>query len=493
MDDAATVTGYVWPDVEYGYIAQQYVPSATVQHLHAMPRIAADSTFDATQWAYVRGLIYITIPFMVLGLVMLVGTLVFMCRCGSGSGYHMSGRVEQPSTRACIKASSVVLALLTIGACGVAIYGDVLMAQGIDLFTNTYTNATDIIADIESMAPQVETVALAAVDILEDVSELCPDTSETIEGAVAVVTAGSAQVVQELNNVVERVGEFYTNAEDYQDKLSTICLAQQIVLCAFFALMALLSLVVVNTVFVSPALLEDTVPFELSDRYALFKGCRAWLRVFLLPLSVMVVVLAFVAVAASFFVTIGAVDFCIAPDEYISAQLATNVEERLSYYIHGCDGVNPNTQLIEDSAQWMVQAEDLLWAQVDGTDNCPANAHDDYTDLMTRLNQTVDVGLQLVNSARGYVSCRTVNGIYSEAVHSAGCASVMDGLLFLWAGALVCSVAFAVTVMVYPRYVTTSLQAMEDKWESTTSVTGLKEKTGTCPGSEGWDEAWRNL
>ncbi|KNC79172.1 hypothetical protein, variant [Sphaeroforma arctica JP610] len=432
MDDAATVTGYVWPDVEYGYIAQQYVPSATVQHLHAMPRIAADSTFDATQWAYVRGLIYITIPFMVLGLVMLVGTLVFMCRCGSGSGYHMSGRVEQPSTRACIKASSVVLALLTIGACGVAIYGDVLMAQGIDLFTNTYTNATDIIADIESMAPQVETVALAAVDILEDVSELCPDTSETIEGAVAVVTAGSAQVVQELNNVVERVGEFYTNAEDYQDKLSTICLAQQIVLCAFFALMALLSLVVVNTVFVSPALLEDTVPFELSDR-------------------------------------------------------------RLSYYIHGCDGVNPNTQLIEDSAQWMVQAEDLLWAQVDGTDNCPANAHDDYTDLMTRLNQTVDVGLQLVNSARGYVSCRTVNGIYSEAVHSAGCASVMDGLLFLWAGALVCSVAFAVTVMVYPRYVTTSLQAMEDKWESTTSVTGLKEKTGTCPGSEGWDEAWRNL
>ncbi|KNC83345.1 hypothetical protein SARC_04397 [Sphaeroforma arctica JP610] len=57
-----------WTDVENGYVALAYEPSSSAQTMHNMPRIASSSEFNDNS-DYIMGLVYIAIPFLVIGMI----------------------------------------------------------------------------------------------------------------------------------------------------------------------------------------------------------------------------------------------------------------------------------------------------------------------------------------------------------------------------------------------------------------------------------------
>ncbi|KNC83344.1 hypothetical protein SARC_04396 [Sphaeroforma arctica JP610] len=271
-----------------------------------------------------------------------------------------------------------------------------------------------------------------------------------------VIQEGANEVLVVLDNIVEETRDITEVSQGYQDTIAFFNTSQKAAFIVFVIIMVLMIILFSITLWLSPALSKD-LGSEDGLRASMSHGCSRGMRWGLLPLSILVVLVSFLVIALAITMSVALADLCDRPDAFIKSRLSTDNLEYLGYYIDDCVGANPNLQLLEEKGVWLVQAEGILALSNLTAETCAPGVRDEYRALFQELNTDVVKGNALLDTAREMVSCRVINGLYNLAVDEGVCSDALDGMILLWIGLLLSTLAMAFAMMVYTRFVVTSV------------------------------------
>ncbi|XP_070580894.1 protein tweety homolog 2-like isoform X2 [Ptychodera flava] len=410
-----------------------YTASWVAEWFNGWPRVLisqgfadvnTSSTFIPDSYDYLEAItLWAAVPIAWLFLSFMFYLIYFCCWCCCCK--NPKGKEKIP----CHKCMLVCCTLLCLGAIAVGLYGNQVIAKGVEKFAVATEEANSTLDDIETK-----------VEIID--RTLSDDMTQEVEDLQAVFKqpGSNATVQKKLQDLTKDMMTKIENAADsiinVQNELEDVTLDLSILSVDTYEFYRWLTTIIVLC-------WEALVCIMVFIGVGKTSRCLLFLAA---VLGLITLIICWTTLGAEIFLVLGLSDFCMEPDTYILSQKAVMPvdEEIMEYYLycypssyHPFEDFLEQCQVSLDEAQANLKRVEKL-------------ASDDYPKAMSVVH-VIDRGLNQTEIAlhdlQTFVNCDVIHEEYLQALTGV-CHDILHGLTLLLLCTLVGGLMFTVLVLV---------------------------------------------
>eukprot|EP00611_Tribonema_gayanum_P021419 TRINITY_DN4113_c0_g1_i1.p1 TRINITY_DN4113_c0_g1~~TRINITY_DN4113_c0_g1_i1.p1 ORF type:complete len:534 (+),score=125.27 TRINITY_DN4113_c0_g1_i1:2115-3716(+) len=442
------------------YQAPVYSPNSVAEINHDGFSGIRENQFDPSNKDYTNGIIWGVCLMLLIGVLMCFLTPLIYCLVGRKACCCRKAKRKAPGgngTKICFW----VLWLIAAAGAGVSLGGFIDLNSQVNDASDIMVEAAGIVTGVQSLAYNALGTAATIIDAIDNLLE---NAQQCVIAQVDVQYLTDLRT--QLENIITRLVQVQqsTALQDISTKLlhvnqqvdNTVVWRRNLVIVIFtFDLACLLAFAAIGYLVVKSG-------GRTSDMSKRTKCCVTCLVV---PLAMLIAVGSWGVLAAA---SAGAMldgDFCQNPNANVLVMVKDN--PLVTFYMT-CTGDNEVYTALEVAQEAMLQAATSLAPKAAQLETLAQRASPSCQTLVTTfLTNFNNASYQLFNvlgEAQTALSCRTINGLFVDAVHQTACDDLNNSIGLLFLGLLMLSVPLMLAVLVW-RLMVAQAEALEKRYQ----------------------------